>query len=302
MTHQITSQKPDLSLSTKRSSSLFLKSLNYLLFLILCLICILPFMHLIAKSFSNNASVIAGKVSFLPIGFQLEVYKYVFTNSMFWQAFENSVFVTIAGTCISACITILSAYPLSKSDFRGRKIILFLYVFSMLFFGGTVPIYIFMQSLGLLNNLWSIIIPFMIVPFNLFLMKTFFEELPASIEESALIDGAKPMRILVSIVLPLSLPSIATISLFYAVNFWNGYYHAMLFITKPTVKPLQLYLYELISTASKINEMDPEQAQNLSSVGVQAASIIIGSLPILAAYPFAQKYFVHGLTLGSVKG
>ncbi len=177
-----------------------------------------------------------------------------------------------------------------------------MYVFSMLFFGGTVPIYIFMQTLGLLNTLWAVIVPFTISQFNLFVMKTFFEQIPESIEESALMDGARPMRILLSIVLPLSMPVIATISLFYAVNYWNGYYHAMLFITNPKVKPLQLYLYELINTASRIAELDPEQAQNLSSIGVQSASIIIGTLPILLAYPFAQRYFVHGLTLGSVKG
>ncbi len=276
--------------------------LNYLLFIGLCLVCVLPFVHLIAKSFSSNAAVISGAVSFFPIGFQLDVYRYVFNSQMFWQAFQNSVFITLVGTLISTSVTVLSAYPLSKTHFRGRKVILLMYVFSMLFFGGTVPIYIFMQTLGLLNTLWAVIVPFTISQFNLFVMKTFFEQIPESIEESALMDGARPMRILLSIVLPLSMPVIATISLFYAVNYWNGYYHAMLFITNPKVKPLQLYLYELINTASRIAELDPEQAQNLSSIGVQSASIIIGTLPILLAYPFAQRYFVHGLTLGSVKG
>lgn len=275
---------------------------SYLLFTALCLICLLPFVHLIAKSLSSLSAVVSGMVAFWPIGWQSDVYLYVLQNDLFWQAFGNSAFITIVGTVLSTTVTVLTAYPLSKPHFRGRKVILLMYVFSMLFFGGTVPIYIFMQSLGLLNTLWSVIVPFFIVQFNMFVMKTFFEELPESIEESAVIDGAKPMRILVSIVLPLSLPSIATISLFYAVNYWNGYYHAMLFITNPKVKPLQLYLYELITTASRIRELDPEQAQNLSSVGVQAASIIVGTTPILLAYPFAQKYFVHGLTLGSVKG
>ncbi len=285
----------------RRGFSLF-QAASVLLFTLLCLVCLLPFVHLIAKSLSNNSAVIAGAVSFWPVGLQLDVYRYVFNSQMFWQAFQNSAFVTVVGTLISTSVTVMSAYPLSKPYFRGRKVILLMYVFSMLFFGGTVPIYIFMQTLGLLNTLWSVIVPFVISQFNLFVMKTFFEELPESIEESAVIDGARPTRILLSIVLPLSLPSIATISLFYAVNYWNGYYHAMLFITNPRVKPLQLYLYELINTASRINELDPEQAQNLSSVGVQAASIVVGTLPILLTYPFAQKYFVHGLTLGSVKG
>lgn len=285
-----------------RSGGWLFKAFNYTLFLFLALVCLLPFVHLIAKALSSNTAVVSGFVSFWPVGSQLDVVRYVLRNDMFWQAFSNSVFITVVGTVISVTVTVLAAYPLSKPDFRGRKCILLMYVFSMLFYGGTVPVYILIQSLGLINNLWSVIIPFTVSQFNLFVMKTFFEGIPESIEESARIDGAKPLRILISIVLPLSLPSVATIALFYAVNYWNGYYHAMLFITKPSVKPLQLYLYELISTASKIRELDPDQAMNLSSVGVQAASIVLGTLPILLTYPFAQRYFVHGLTIGSVKG
>ena len=212
------------------------------------------------------------------------------------------MFVTVVGTLLSMVVTVFAAYPLSKPDFRGRRVILLLYVFSMLFYGGTVPIYVFMQSLGLLNTLWAIIVPFIISQYNMFVMKTFFEGLPAAIEESARIDGAGHMRILFSIVLPLSLPSLATIGLFYAVGYWNNYYHAMLFITRPEVKPMQLYLYELISTATRVSELDPEMAMSVSSAGVQAGSILVGTLPILLLYPFAQKYFISGLTIGSVKG
>jgi putative aldouronate transport system permease protein len=298
----IKEQQATIAMPRAASRGMIFKTLNYMLFILLGLMCVLPFLHLVAKMFSSNTAVVSGFVSFWPIGFQLNVLAYVFQNGLFWQSFSNSVFVTVVGTVISVAVTVLAAYPLSKPEFRGRKLILLLYVFSMLFYGGTVPIYILMQALGLINNLWSIIIPFTVSQFNLFVMKTFFEGIPESIEESARMDGARPLRILTSIVLPLSLPSVATIALFYAVNYWNGYYHAMLFITEPSVKPLQLYLYELISTASKIKELDPEQAMNLSSVGVQAASIVVGTLPILLAYPFAQRYFVHGLTIGSVKG
>ena len=276
--------------------------LNYLFFSLVALICLLPYMHIIAKSFSANNAVVAGKVAFWPVGFRLDVYKYVMKDHLFWNAFGNSVFVTVVGTVLSMAVTVLTAYPLSKPGFRGRKLILLFYVFSMLFYGGTVPIYIFMQTLGLLNTLWSIIIPFIVSQYNMFVLKTFFEGLPSAIEESARIDGAGHMRILLSIVLPLSLPSLATIGLFYAVGYWNNYYHAMLFITKPAVKPMQLYLYELISTATRIDELDPELAMSLSSSSVQAGSILVGTLPILIAYPFAQKYFVTGLTIGSVKG
>ena len=276
--------------------------LNYAFFTLVALLCLLPYLHIIAKSFSSNTAVVSGKVAFWPVDFGLEVYKYVFQDSLFWSAFGNSVFVTVVGTLLSMVVTVFAAYPLSKPDFRGRRVILLLYVFSMLFYGGTVPIYVFMQSLGLLNTLWAIIVPFIISQYNMFVMKTFFEGLPAAIEESARIDGAGHLRILVSIVLPLSLPSLATIGLFYAVGYWNNYYHAMLFITRPEVKPMQLYLYELISTAARVSELDPEMAMSVSSAGVQAGSILVGTLPILLLYPFAQKYFISGLTIGSVKG
>ena len=276
--------------------------LNYAFFTLVALLCLLPYLHIIAKSFSSNTAVVSGKVAFWPVDFGLEVYKYVFQDSLFWSAFGNSVFVTVVGTLLSLVVTVFAAYPLSKPDFRGRRVILLLYVFSMLFYGGTVPIYVFMQSLGLLNTLWAIIVPFIISQYNMFVMKTFFEGLPAAIEESARIDGAGHMRILFSIVLPLSLPSLATIGLFYAVGYWNNYYHAMLFITRPEVKPMQLYLYELISTATRVSELDPEMAMSVSSAGVQAGSILVGTLPILLLYPFAQKYFISGLTIGSVKG
>lgn len=275
---------------------------NYTFFALLALVCLLPYCHLIAKSLSSQTAVISGKVSFWPRGFQTDVYRYVIHNKLFWRAFQNSVFITVVGTAISLTVTLLAAYPLSKPTFRGRKTILLMYVFSMLFYGGTVPIYVFMQAMKLLNTPWAVIVPFTVSQFNLFVMKTFFEGIPDALEESARIDGAGPLRILLRIVLPLSLPSIATVALFYAVGYWNNYYHAMLFITKPDVKPMQLYLYEVISTANRISELDPEQAMNLSSAGMQAASIIVGTLPILLTYPFAQRYFVHGLTIGSVKG
>ncbi|WP_102410027.1 ABC transporter permease subunit [Beduinella massiliensis] len=286
----------------RREGRRVFQAANNVFFLAVALVCLLPYLHLIAKSFSGNFAVVAGKVGFWPVDFQLDVYGYVVRNGVFWQAFRNSVLITVLGTIASMAVTVLAAYPLSKPDFRGRRLILLLYVFSMLFYGGTIPIYILMQSLRLLNTLWAMIIPFLVTQFNLFVMKTFFEGIPPAIEESAKIDGAGQMRILLCIVLPLSLPSLATIALFYAVNYWNGFYHAMLFVNKQDVKPLQLYLYEMIGAAANTSELDPEAAMSISSGGVQAASIVLGTLPIVLLYPFAQKYFVHGLTIGSVKG
>ena len=279
-----------------------MKGVNTMLLSIVALICLLPFVHMLAKSFSGSGAVSAGRVSFWPLEPTLNTYRYVLGDSLFWSSFRNSVVITLGGTAIALTITTMAAYPLSKPSFRGRRIILVLYVFSMLFYGGMVSIYVLIRSLGLLNTLWCQIIPLALSQYNLFVMKTFFEGLPEAIEESARVDGAGPVRTLVSIVLPLSLPSLATIALFDAVGDWNAYYHAMIFITRPNMKPLQMYLYELITTTQNLYEVDPVIAAGLSSSGMQAAAIVVSSVPILAVYPFLQKYFVHGLTVGSVKG
>ncbi|MCI5566151.1 MAG: carbohydrate ABC transporter permease [Clostridiales bacterium] len=279
-----------------------MKGVNTMLLSIVALICLLPFVHMLAKSFSGSGAVSAGRVSFWPLEPTLNTYRYVLGDSLFWSSFRNSVVITLGGTAIALTITTMAAYPLSKPSFRGRRIILVLYVFSMLFYGGMVSIYVLIRSLGLLNTLWCQIIPLALSQYNLFVMKTFFEGLPEAIEESARVDGAGPVCTLVSIVLPLSLPSLATIALFYAVGYWNAYYHAMIFITRPNMKPLQMYLYELITTTQNLYEVDPVIAAGLSSSGMQAAAIVVSSVPILTVYPFLQKYFVHGLTVGSVKG
>lgn len=278
------------------------KAINYGLLSIFAMICLLPFVHMIAKSFSGATAVSAGRVTFWPLDITLNTYRYVLQDGLFFSAFKNSVAITIGGTLIALTTTTMAAYPLSKQHFRGRKIILMLYVFTMLFYGGMVSIYVFMRTLNLLNTLVCQIIPLALSQYNLFVMKTFFEGIPEAIEESAHIDGAGPIRTLVSIVLPLSLPSLATIGLFYAVGYWNAYYHAMLFVTRADVKPLQMYLYELLTTTQNLYEVDPVIAAGLSSSGMQAAAIVVSTMPILLVYPFLQKYFVKGLTVGSVKG
>ena len=286
----------------KRAGARIARALNIMLLALVSLICLLPFVHMIAKSFSGAAAVSAGRVTFYPIDFTLNTYRYVLQDSLFFSSFRNSVIITAGGTLLSLTFTVLAAYPLSKQHLRGRRVILLLYVFTMLFYGGVVSIYVFMRTLNLLNTLACQIIPLLVSQYNLFVMKTFFEGIPESIEESAHIDGAGPLRTLVSIVLPLSLPSLATIGLFYAVAYWNNYYHPMLFITRADVKPLQMYLYELITTTQNLYEVDPVIAAGLSSSGMQAAAIVVSTLPILLVYPFLQKYFIKGLTVGSVKG
>lgn len=278
------------------------KAINYVLLTLFSLICLLPFIHMIAKSFSGATAVSAGRVTFWPLDVTLNTYRYVLQDNLFFSSFKNSVVITLGGTLFALATTTMAAYPLSKQHFRGRKFILMLYVFTMLFYGGMVSIYVFMRSLNLLNTLLCQVIPLALSQYNLFVMKTFFEGLPEAIEESAHIDGADHFRTLISIVLPLSLPSLATIGLFYAVSYWNSYYHAMLFVTRADVKPLQMYLYELLTKTQNLYEVDPVIASGLSASGMQAAAIVVSTLPILLVYPFLQKYFVKGLTVGSVKG
>nr|WP_144922083.1 carbohydrate ABC transporter permease [Paenibacillus bovis] len=276
--------------------------INTIILSIIGILCLLPFAHVLAKSISSKNAIIAGDISFLPKGFQIDTFKYVIFETGFANSLLISVFITAVGTFCSLLFTVMAAYPLSKPDFKGRKLILLIYVFSMLFYGGIIPSYILMHSLGLINTVWSMIIPFLIVPFNLLVVKTFFEGLPESIVESAKIDGASNMRILFSIILPISRPVLATIGLFIAVSYWNDFFHPLLFISKPSLKPLQLYLYDMVtSSGDQFWQMGLEEMANITIEGVKATTIIAAVLPILFVYPFLQKHFEKGLTIGSVK-
>jgi putative aldouronate transport system permease protein len=287
----------------RRSKTTWFDSINVSILTVLGLVCVLPFLHVVAKSFSDEASVMGNKVSFIPIGWNLDAYSFVLLKSGFMSALQVTVFVTVVGTLLSLAITVMAAYPLSKPEFQGRKLILLLYVFSMLFYGGIIPGYLLMKGLGLINTVWAMIIPLLVVPFNLLVCKTFFEGLPESIEESAKMDGASHMQILVFIVLPISLPVLATIGLFYAVGYWNSYFHPLIYISSADLKPLQLYLYDtMANTNDVLNQQSVEERLNVSAEGVRATAVVASVVPILAVYPFLQKYFVHGLTIGSVKG
>lgn len=278
-------------------------AVNNVMIVTIGLICLLPFLHVLAKSLSDQASVMGNKITFYPIGMHIEAFRFVFDHTRFFEALQVTLLVTIIGTALSLTITILAAYPLSKPEFKGRKPILLLYVFSMLFYGGIIPGYILMKELGLLNTMWAMIVPLLVVPFNLFVCKTFFEGIPESIEESAKIDGATNLRILRSIVLPISLPVIATLGIFYAVGYWNNYFHPLIYISSVDLKPLQLFLYETIANTEELLQEQPDSVRlSMAPEGFRAATVISSIVPILLVYPFLQRYFVTGMTLGSVKG
>lgn len=279
--------------------------------MVLCLfgvMTLLPVMNVVSKAFSGEGPVIAGQVLFWPVGFQLDTVRYVLTKPEFLNSFRNTVFVTMIGTAIAMLLTITTAYPLSKTTLRGRKFFLYIFVFVMLFNAGMVPNYILYRSLKLTNTIWALVFSGTFSVFYLFIMKNYFEALPESIEESARIDGASNFVTLYRIVLPMSLPVIATITLFYSVGFWNNYFAGVLYITSPKLKPLQQYLYDLITMALTTTDAtgnisgDINSIMNLSGENVRSATIVVSTVPILLVYPFLQKYFVKGVTIGSVKG
>lgn len=280
---------------------------NYIFFILFGVVTLFPFLNLIAKSLSSEAALISGMVTIFPVDLQFGTYKYVLQDSMFLNSFKVSVFITVVGTALSLFMTALAAYPLSKPRLRGRKYFILMYVFTMLFSGGLIPTYLLMHNLGLINQLPVLFLPSMISVFNMLIIKNYFESLPESLEESAKIDGASNLKILYKITLPLSMPVFATIALFYAVGFWNDFFASMIYINSPEKKPMQLYLKELLVSASDAfisggNVVNIDAAMNMTPQAIQAASILLATIPILLVYPFLQKYFVKGVLIGSVKG
>jgi len=290
-------------LKRKTKADRIFLALNYMILTLTGLLTIIPILHILAVSLSDSRAVMANTVSIFPKGFQLEYYKYVLSKHDFYTSYRNTILITVFGTALSMLFTVLAAYPLSKPWLRGRKFLLMLFVFSMIFYGGIVPSYMLMKVLGLIDSLWALIVPFLLAQFNMLVIKSYMEGLPVSIEESAEMDGAGPTRILFSIVLPMCLPVLASMTLFYAVGYWNNYFHARMFISSPEKRTLQLYLNDLIISATQLqNDMTVEDFLNLSPGGVRAATIFAATLPILLFYPYLQKYFVTGITIGSVKG
>lgn len=276
----------------------------------LALMAILPCLHVISKSVSLGTSVTAGKVLFWPDGLQFETIGYVLTKTSFFTSLKNSVIVTGLGTVIAMVTTITTAYPLSKPTFKGRRVVTLLYVISMVFFGGIVPAYMVIRTLGILDTYWACILPFAIVQFNMFIVKNYFEGLPESVEESAKIDGAGDVRTLVSIVVPMSKPVIATVALLYAITYWNNYFHAMMYTNSTSMRTMQLYLYDIINNGQAFaenlysgwNSGGAAISSNVTTDGMVAAAVTMSLVPIVAFYPFVQRFMIQGITIGSVKG
>ncbi len=271
----------------------------------LSITCIVPFLYMIALSFSSNEAIISQKVGLWPVSFTAETYKTILTDVDMLYTLGYSIVLTVFYTVVCMFLTICAAYPLTKKRLMGRSFILTALVFTMYFSGGLIPSYILVKNLGMMNTVWSLVLPGAMSVFNMIILKTFFTNLPESLEESAAIDGCSDLGILIKIVLPLSLPSIATLSLFYAVDRWNGFQDALFYITKKNLYPMQMKLYQIISANQQLDSQQGGEGSLGTFIvpeSLKAASVMFTTIPILLIYPKLQKYFVDGVMTGAIKG
>ncbi|MBD0379517.1 carbohydrate ABC transporter permease [Paenibacillus sedimenti] len=277
-------------------------AVNYTLLLIIAVVCVLPFVYVLAISFTSPSEVAKGGLILFPKEWSLSAYKYIFSTDTLMRSMLVSIYITVVGTFINLLFTALMAYPLAKKQLRGRQTILLAVLFTMLFSGGMIPTYFVVKGLHLTNTLWSLMIPSAISAFNLIVLKNFFQEIPDGLEDSAKIDGCTDLGVLFRIVLPLSLPAMATFGLFYAVAHWNQFFNAIIYINDNAKWPIQVLLREIIMLAqSRIGDTGFDEAE-IQPLTIRMAVIVFATLPILIVYPFLQKHFTKGVLLGSVKG
>jgi putative aldouronate transport system permease protein len=268
------------------------------------IICVLPFLHVIALSLSGNEAVMAQKVTIFPVDISFKAYIEVFSDGSMIHSLLLTIYMTVIFTVLGLLITIALAYPLSRKGFKGRGIFMLLILFTFYFNAGMIPTYINIQELGLRDNIWGLILPLVLSPYNMILMRTYLmTAIPESLEESARLDGCSHWGILLKIILPLSKPMLATLALFFAVGRWNTFQDAFMYITSRDSFPLQLRLYYLVSAAQSTEAFSAEGNANAYAPEVmKAASIMFATIPIIIVYPWLQKYFVKGVMIGAVKG
>lgn len=266
------------------------------------IVTLFPFLNIVARSLSDEAYILAGKVTIVPRGFDLTAYKLLMSDGMFWTNYRNTVVYTVVATLISIVLTTCYAYVLSKPQLKGRGVLVGVALFTMFFSGGLIPNYVLVTSLGMKNTIWAVVVPNAISVFNLLVMKAFFESLPSELEEAAAVDGLNTYGILLRIVLPLSKAIIATMVLFYAVSFWNSWFAAFLYMDRQDLLPVTVYLRNLIAGATSAESAAADADKVQAAATLQAVTIVLTTLPILAVYPFVQRYFVRGVMLGAVKG
>jgi ABC-type sugar transport system, permease component len=277
---------------------------NVLIITIFTLSCLYPFWYIVVASFSSPLEVAKQRgIMLLVKGFTLEAYKAVFANPNIWTGYANTAFYVIVGSVVNLFMTVLAAYGLSRKNVWGRGAIMKMIVFTMFFGGGLIPSFLMMKNFGLVDSRWALILPGAISTYNMIIMRTSFQGVPASLEESARIDGANDFTIMYKIIVPLSLPVMAVITLYYAVGHWNAFFGAVVYLRTKKLYPLQLILREVLisnSTDSMMTDASSADKAGLREI-IKYATIIVSTIPILFLYPFLQKYFVKGVMIGSLK-
>ncbi|WP_246131934.1 carbohydrate ABC transporter permease [Paenibacillus hemerocallicola] len=289
-----------------REDKLFNLSITIVLSFV-ALIVLYPLFFIIIASISNPQSVVTGEVLLMPKGVHFAGYEKILKNTELQRGFINTVFYTVTGTAINLVLTICAAYPLSRKDFKGRQTITAFLLFTMFFSGGMIPTYLLIRDLGMINTIWAMLLPNAVSVVNVIIMRTYFQTtIPAEVQEAASIDGCSNLKLLWRVVLPLSMPIVAVMILFYSVAHWNAYFNAMLYLNNRTMYPLQLLLREIL-VQNDLQDMvslgdDSLMKQLLNAESVKYAAVIAANLPVLLLYPFLQKYFVKGIFIGAIKG
>ena len=273
------------------------------LIMLLVLVCTLyPFWYIIVCSLSSIKHVMGSNFILWPDGLHLEAYQQVFRNNLVPVAYRNTFFVVLTGTALSMVLTVLGAFVLSRKNLPGRKAMTLFVIITMLFNGGLIPFYLTVRELKLLNTIWALILPTALSTYNMIIMRNGFSQVPESLFESASIDGARMTGYLVRILIPITMPTLATITLFYAVTYWNAYFHAIVFIQDKALWPIQAILREVIMASMLNNMLFDESVFNIPTETMKNAMIVVAVLPIVCVYPFVQRFFVKGIIVGSLKG
>lgn len=284
--------------------------INFLGFIIICSV-LFVLLFIISASFSDPREVVLGNVFLFPKGFNLDAYKTLIEKADLWMGYKNSIIYTIVGTLINVSLTMLTAYPLSRRDFKGKGIITIFFMFTMYFSGGLVPTFILVKSLGMYNSMWSLLLPGAVSTYNIIICRTFLQtSIPYEIQESAKIDGFNDFGIFFKIILPLSGPIIAVLVMFYALGHWNNYFSALIYLTDRKKYPLQIFLSEILVRSQQVGIEQMMSDEDLLAAQKQAdqaellkyALVIVSSLPFMILYLMLQKYFVKGIMVGAIKG
>lgn len=276
----------------------------YIILVILCIAFVVPVWHVIMYSISKNTLTGGTQLFLYPRGISFTGYKIVLKDSLLWRSYLNTIIVTGVGTALNLVMTFLAAYPLTRRDLKGRTIIQYMIFITMLFSGGIIPTYLIVRSLGMVDTLWALFIPNIVSAYNIFVLRNFLQSIPESLLEAARIDSAGEFYILMRIIIPLSKPVLAVLGLLYGVGHWNAWFNCIIYINNTKLYTLQALLRQILFTMGSNNYFgyDPELAAASMPEIVQMCVVVVATVPILCVYPFLQKYFVKGVTIGAVKG